>query len=377
MKIAIDVSPIIYRTGVSFYTTNLLAGLSRLKTENDLIVFGGSLRRQKELYRIIKNLSLADNFNSKIYPFPPLFFEFAWNRFHCLKLENFVGPVDVFHASDWTHPPSKKSKVVTTVHDLAVLRYPQFFPPRILKNQCLRLRWIQKEADAVITVSKNTKRDIIKTFNIDPKKIFVIYESIPLEHKIEVKEKEVRKFLQKHKLKKFCLFVGTIEPRKNIQGVVKAFKKVNSGMKDLQLVIVGKPGWRQQGVKENFLDKNLTEDIKVLKKVTDKELVYLYRRAQALLYPSFYEGFGLPVLEAMYHHCPVITSKVSSLPEIAGKGAILVDPYQTGEIAQALKKIVNNKNFSRLLIKRGVENVKRFSWDETAQKTLQVYQKIV
>ena len=162
MKIGIDASQIVYRTGVSFYTANLIRALSQIDNENEFLIFGSSLRSRKNLENEIKSLKLKQNFKNKFFSFPPSFFEFFWNKLHLIKLENFIGKVDIFHSSDWVQPPVKEAKIVATIHDLAVFRYPQYFPARILNNQRLKLKWVKKEADAIIAVSQATKKDIVK-----------------------------------------------------------------------------------------------------------------------------------------------------------------------------------------------------------------------
>lgn len=371
MRIAIDASQIVFGTGVSFYTSNLLKALSEINNKDEFIVFGSSLRAREKLENKIKDLNLKNNFKNRFFSFPPLFFEIFWNQIHLIKLENFVGKVDVFHASDWTQPPAKKAKLVTTIHDLAVLKYPEYFPSRILKNQKLRLEWIKKEADAIIAVSKSTKGDIVELLKIDPQKIHVIYEAVPLEHKVKVNKKDIEEVKRKYKLQNYILFVGTREPRKNLKRVIEAFKKI----KNLQLVIVGKKGWGKD--KEFSMTNFQFSNIKFLDRVSNKELAILYAGAKCFVYPSFYEGFGLPVLEAMYYGCPVVCSNTSSLPEVAGKAAILVDPKRVDEIGLAIKKIIENKRLVRKLISKGFKQVKKFSWEKTAQQTLAVYQSLI
>ena len=216
MKIGIDASQIVFGTGVSFYTSNLLRALSLINKKDEFIVFGSSLRARKVLENKIAKLSLSLNFKRKALPFPPAFFELFWNKLHWGNLENFVGRVDVFHSSDWTQPPAKKAKLVTTIHDLAVLKYPDYFPSRILRNQKLRLKWVKREADIIIAVSQATKRDIVELLKINSKRIQVIYEAVPKEHQFKVNKKEIEKIKRKYGLQDYILFVGTREPRKNL-----------------------------------------------------------------------------------------------------------------------------------------------------------------
>lgn len=371
MKIGIDASQIVFGTGVSFYTSNLLQGLSEINSQDEFIVFASSLRARSQLKKKIRDLNLGNNFKKKILLFPPAFFEFFWNKIHLIKVENFIGKVDVFHASDWTQPPAKKAKLVTTIHDLAVLKYPQYFPSRILRNQKLRLKWIKKEADVIIAVSQATKKDIIELLKINPQKIHVIHEAVPLEHQIKITKNDVEEIKRKYDLQDYILCLGTREPRKNFPRVVKAFQKVQG----LKLVIVGKKGWRRD-IKDSDLKSQMSK-VKFIENANDKDLSALYAGAKCFVYPSLYEGFGLPVLEAMYHGCPVITSNVSSLPEVAGEAALLVDPESVNEISQAINKVINNPSIYSKLREKGLTRVKSFSWQKTAKKTLEVYKSLI
>ncbi|MFC1711441.1 glycosyltransferase family 4 protein [Patescibacteria group bacterium] len=375
MKIAIDASQILFGTGVSFYTSNLLKGLSAIDKKNEYIVFASSLRGNRVLKGLISSLSLTSNFKSKIYTLPPTYFETFWNRLHIGNIERFVGNIDVFHSSDWTQPPVKQAKIVTTIHDLAVFKYPKFFPSRIIANQKLKLKWVKKEADAIIAVSNSTKKDIVKYLDINAKKIHVIHEAVPIEHKLNATNDLILKLKKKYSLTNYILFVGTIEPRKNLKNVIKAFKEITNKYPKVKLVVVGKSGWKKN---MSGLDTEKIEPkIKFLGNVDDKELALLYAGAKCFVYPSFYEGFGLPLLEAMNYGCPVITSKTSSLKEVAGKAALFANPKNHSEIAKNLKLVLNSKKIREKLVEEGKKQAAKFSWQKTAKQTLEVYKSLV
>jgi len=375
MKIAIDASQIVFKTGVSFYTSNLLKGLSKIDKKNEYSVFASSFRGNKVLKKTINSLNLEKNFTNKLFTLPLSYFEIFWNRMHLGNIESFLGKIDIFHASDWIQPPVKQARVVTTIHDLAVYKYPELFPPRILVNQKLRLKWLKKEADAVIAVSESTKKDIIKYLEIDPKKIFVIYEAVPTEHQVKADKSLVKKIKQKLNLNNYLLFVGTLEPRKNLKNVIKAFKLVVAKHPDLKLVVVGKTGWKVD--KSKYELEDLKPNIKFIEQADDKQLCALYAGAICLLYPSLYEGFGLPILEAINQGCPVVASNISSMPEIAGNAGLLVDPKKISKIATAVIKILESKSLREKLINLGYKQLNKFSWEKTARQTLEVYQSLV
>ena len=349
MKIGIDVSPIIYGTGVSLYTKNLVETLLEGDKENDYTLFGYSLRRRG----IFK-----ETFGSKVktFPFPPTIMDFVWNQLHILPVEWLTGRLDVFHSSDWTQPPSSAFKV-TTIHDLVPLRFPNISHPKIVETHKARLHWVAKEVDRIIAVSEFTKREIVDILGISPEKIRVIYEAPDPRIKRQIKTKEVLARLNVPE--NYLLAVGA-DPRKNISVIIQAVNKVNLKLK---LVVVGKP-WEQRAQVPN---------VQWLGHISSEDLNALYVGAQALVYTSLYEGFGLPILDAMQVGCPVVTSNVSSMPEAAGDAAVLVNPHEPEDIAKGIEKVLSNRE---LWIKKGLARAKQFSWEETARQTLEVYEEV-
>lgn len=357
MRVAIDISSVIYETGVSWYTRNLVKSLLKIDETDQFLLFGGSLRRERELRQFVDSVA-QKNVESKIVPFPPILASFLWNNLHRFPIENFIGKVDVFHSSDWTQPPSKAFKV-TTIHDLVPLRFPEISHPQIVKAHKQRLKWVKKEVDKVITVSQATKKEIIELLDISPERINVIPEAPDLSFKKHPKE-DVSNVLKKYRINRDYLLVVGADPRKNISAAIQAFVQVRKRMTGLNLVIVGRP-WE---------DIPNMEGVKVLGHIGREELASLYSGAKTLVYTSLYEGFGLPILEAMQLECPVVTSNISSMPEVAGKAAVLVNPKDPSNIAKGIEKAFKEKEE---LIKKGKERAREFSWERTAQETLKVY----
>lgn len=356
MRIAIDISQIIYETGVSVYTKELVGALCKLYPECRFVLFGGSLRRNAEIG------VFADRFaNAKavLTLISPSIADFLWNRLHVVNIEKFTGEVDVFHTSDWSEPPALAPKV-TTIHDLSFLHYPRETSKKILDTHRRRLHWVKKESSAVIVPSKATKEDAMK-LGIREDKIHVIPEA---PSKIYKKQTSARISVIKRKYKitgEYALAVGAA-PRKNLPRIINAFEKakVESGLS--KLVVVGR------GDREN------TKNVMFLGHVEACDLPALYSGASILVYTSLYEGFGLPVLEAFSCGTPVLTSNVSSMPEVAGKAAVLVDPEITEEIAKGIIKTLEKK---KELVASGKEEVKKFSWERTARETMGVYEDLV
>jgi len=341
MKIGIDISQIVYGTGVSVYTKNLVENLLKIDKENKYVFFFSSLRKKISNFKFqISNKFQIPNskFQIRSFKIPPTLLEILWNRLHIFPVENFVGEVDVFHSSDWTEPPVKKAIKVTTIHDLAVLRYPEAFPPKILEVFRRKLEWVKKETKLIIAVSKSTKKDIVELLGINPEKIRVIYEAVGEEFKPQSKDK-IEKIKKKYGIKGDYLLAFSGPERKNLRRIRQASLGFN-------LFVIGRPY------------------------VEHQDLPALYSGALGLVYASLYEGFGLPILEAMACGCPVVTSNISSMPEIAGRAAVLVDPLSVKDINGGIKKMIKEKE---KLVKLGFKRVGDFSWQKTARQTLDVY----
>ena len=353
MKISIDISSIIYGTGVSVYLTNLVGNLLKIDNKNNYLLGGYSFRRFGELEVYCENLK--GNFQKKFIKLPPTFFEYLWNKYHIVTYERVIGRCDVYHSSDWTQAPSGAFKI-TTVHDLIPVLYPQFSLPSIITVQKRRLEWVKKEVDRIIVPSKQTLTDLI-TLGFNKNIISVIPEA-PDDEIIPADKDEIARV--KHKLgvkTDYFLAIG-ITPRKNIDRIIKAYKKITKQEK-LSLVIVGEPKINVAGVKgvvfTNFIHNN--------------DLGPLLSGAIGLIYPSLYEGFGLPILEAMKCNTPVLTSNFGAMKEVAEDKCTLVDPYSIESIEKGMEKIINEgkrNDFSKILAK--------YSWETTAKKTLSIYQ---
>jgi len=274
-----------------------------------------------------------------------------------------------------------KRPFIITVHDL--IRYFDWkgYPVSIHKPNFrdriylgLDYKGIRK-AKKIIAVSQNTKRDLIRYFGIPEEKISVVYEGVdhnlfkPIESKGQVDDP-------------YILYIGSEHPRKNLAGLLKAFKKVKEEkrFKDLKLVKVGKAGGKEADFRKQTLDivqnLGLEKEVIFTEFVPEKELPFYYSGAECFVFPSLFEGFGLPPLEAMACGCPVIASNVASLPEIVGNGGLLIDPHDENDLFRALSKILDNPNLKRELVKKGFEQARKFSWGKAAKETLKVYQEV-
>ena len=355
MRIGIDVSPIIYETGVSWYTRNLVRALLETDLENKYVLFGGSLRRSGEFRKFFKYVN--GQVQLRTFRLPPSLADFVWNRLHIFPIENLLGEIDVFHSSDWTQPPSKAYKV-TTIHDLVPLRFPELTPSNVVQAHKRRLSWVKKEADKIISVSEYTKKEAVDLLGIDPGRIEVIYEGPDPDIK-KVSLDQVLKLKKKYQIEgDYLLEIGT-DFRKNLSNVVKAFIRFKKKNKYFKLVILGRK-------LEDFNNK----DILQVGQVAREELSAFYSGAQAVVYASLYEGFGLPIIEAMKVGVPVVTSNVASMPEIAGEAGVLIEPKDPESIALGIEKAIKQ---SIVLTGKGKKRVEEFSWSKTAEETLRIY----
>jgi len=348
MRIAIDVSQIVYDTGVSVYTRNLVSSLLEIDKNNEYILFAGSLRRKQELKKF---------FDTRVFSIPPTLADMLWNRLHVYPIERLVGQVDVFHSSDWAQPPSKAFKV-TTIHDLAPIKFSQWTNKKIVSVHKRRLKWVRREVDQIIVPSVSTKKSLSK-LGISSSRVTVIPEASDGSVKT-VSENMVKKLKEKYSITGSYLLAIGVGERKNTERTIEAFKKVREKLGIENLVIIGR----------TFSSTEKGSGVVFTGHVSKKELPVFYSGAECLVYASLYEGFGLPILESFTTSLPVVTSNTSSMPEVAGDAAVLVDPKSVDSITSGIVEAISNKDS---LVKKGKDRVKEFSWQKAARKTLEVY----
>jgi glycosyltransferase involved in cell wall biosynthesis len=282
---------------------------------------------------------------------------------------------DVFFTPSHYGPRFAPVPTVMTILDVSYLYFPELFKQGDLYKLRNWTAYSAKKAKKVLTISESSKNDIIKEYKIDEQNVVVTYPGIKNTMSIEPHIYGMNELKAKYEIsEKYVLFVGTLQPRKNIVRLIEAFSTIDE--KNLGLVIIGKKGWLYEEILEAPGKFGVGKKVKFLEGVSDEELGIFYKHAICFVLPSLYEGFGLPVLEAMKHGCPVITSNVSSLPEAGGDAALYVDPEDVGDIAEKIKKLVTNKQLREELIAKGKKQVTKFSWEKAAQKTLDVLQSV-
>ncbi len=288
-------------------------------------------------------------------------------------------PLDVLHTTDFIPPRflPGRAKSVITIHDLAFMHFPHFLTQASARYYG-QIEDAVKRADHIIAVSNSTRRDIINLLGVDERKITVIYEAPnpiyrPMDRAHALAQVQARFPVPRD----FILFVSTIEPRKNVQGLLRAFRRLLDDYKlDAHLVLAGAKGWLSQEAYDLVTELKLNKQCQFLGAVEEEDLVFLYNAARCLAYPSFYEGFGLPPLEAMTCGTPTVVANVSSLPEVVGDAALLVAPNDAEELTVALWRLLTDDGLWRELQQKGFTRAERFSWERTARATLDVYRRV-
>ena len=381
MRIGVDIRVLMdkYYSGISEYTANLLMAILKLDRDNEYKLFYNSYQN------ISERLDKWNGPNSKVINlrYPNKIFNYVLQKiFGYPRLDRVLGGVDVFWSPHFNFTSLSGSESglqkIITVHDLSFLRYPQFFSGR--KNfwhKALGVIKTLRAADRIVAVSENTKNDIIELAGVAADKVKVIYSGNNVTKKIWPKEK-VRACLNKLSVSgPFILYVGNIEPRKNISGIIKAYNQLRNELgndgNNISLILAGAPGWKDSQIRDDWRASPYQDQIKFLGYVDQTEKEILYSRAAIFVYPSFYEGFGFPPLEAMTYGVPVVCSNVSSLPEIVGAAGLMINPDKIEEIAAAIKLILTDAELRQHLVSSGYERAQLFSWDKAAQEYLELF----
>lgn len=385
MKIGIDARSILNpeknpAIGLGHYVYQLTRHLLEIDPENQYVLFFDYKLREKD----VKKFSLP-NVKIKYFPFSDYKKYLPGAYSEILGLATLGGEeIDVFHimSPDTRVPLGYRGKVVCTFQDLAVYKYPALFPALKKTKAKYNRQAMAKRANKIIAVSQNTKNDLMKIFKTNEKKIDVIHNGIDKRFfdNFEIDEQDLkRKLRKKFGIKeKYILFIGTLEPIKNVTRLIEAFKlfKKQKGREKYQLVLGGKRGWLSRHYQQIVKDLNLEKDVKFLGYVEGDDLRKVFEGSEFFIMPSLYEGFGMTVLEAMACKKPCLVSNIATLKEVAGNGAEYVDPMNTKEIAKKMNEMIVNENKRALLIKNGVLRAQEFSWEKCAKETLEVYKSL-
>jgi glycosyltransferase involved in cell wall biosynthesis len=367
MKIAIDIRDAVKeKTGKGYYALNLVRELLKLDKQNTYFLFTD---RHTQLFREHENVVMKT-----IIPlFGPLWHNSVLKKLYKEKIDIYFAPTSYIIPA--LHNP-KKLKVIMTVHDLVSFLFPSKHNKKAVFIEKLCLLKALKKVAKVISVSNNTKKDLINHFRCNEDLISVAHIAgsdffkPTLSKNIDILNdfRKVNSIMDP-----FILGVGTLEPRKNFPALVRAFAKISNDFPKHILVIAGGKGWHSNEIFRTVRKLGLDKKVRFLGYVLEKSLKKLYNLADVFVYPSLYEGFGLPPLEAMQSGCPVITSNVSSLPEVVGDAAITVNPQDDDEIAEAITRVLRDADLHENLRKKGLIRTQDFTWEKTAKKVLEVF----
>ena len=340
-----------HRVGVSNYTHKLLSYFKK-KANRDL-QFTIFLREKPKSDMPKEN---------RFFRYRVVWGKFLWSQVF-LPLSLIKNNIDIFFSPAHYSPRFISIPYVVTIHDLSFFRYPEDFRKRDLLKLTLWTNYSVKRAKKIIAVSQATKKDILKIYKLADEKIKVIYNGF---EKIKSKSGKWLRNIPKN----YFLFVGTLQPRKNLATLINAFNLFQKNYPQFELIIAGKKGWLYESLFKQVSDLGLTDKVFFTDYISDKQLEFLYRNAFAFVLPSLYEGFGIPILEAMSFNCPVIASFSSSLPEIGGDACLYFNPLDENDLVKKMKILLENNQLRKELIKKGRQRVKQFSWKKCAQETL-------
>ncbi len=366
MRIGIDARLVYYsQAGIGQYILHLVDGLSKVDTENEYVL----LQSRKDDTTILKR----PNFR-RVSLWTP-----SHHRLerYALNVELMRLGLDVLHSPDFIPPHRPSCKSVITVHDLAFLLYPHFLTAesaRYYGHIDQAVRW----TDYIVAVSESTKRDTIDHLGVPEDKITVVYEAAnPIFRPVD-REKARQQVMDRHGVDvPFILFVSTIEPRKNVPTLVRALWQLLECYKeDVHLVLAGGKGWLFEDAFAVVEELRLEDRVHFVGRVSSEDLLYLYNAAEMLAHPAFYEGFGLPPLEAMACGLPVVVSNVASLPEVVGDAGLLIDPHDVDELTVSMWRLLNDQELREEMRAAGLRQAARFSWERAARETLEIYRHV-
>lgn len=364
-KVALDLQPTLdeHMSGIGTYTYEICR---RLKSNNDIEYFGNAFSFKKE------NRIKADE-RLKAFPYKKDIAEFPYKVF---KYSSFILPLnysnffkektDLSIFFNYAVPGNVNGKVINVVHDLTYLRFPETVNYKNLIRLKYGMPTYLKRSDLILTVSEFSKKEIMELLHIPEEKIKVVYNAASFSNDLD----DIGEVKYKYHINKdYLLFVGNIEPRKNIKRMIAAYIELREKYNvDIQLVLAGGKGWNNEEIFDYVSKSKYKNDIIFTGYVSKGEKNSLYKNAKAFIFPSIYEGFGIPPLEAMHFGCPCVVSRAASLPEVVGKAAKLVNPYSTIDIADGIYSVISNESYRQELINEGYIQEKKFSWDQSAKK---------
>ncbi len=363
MRIGIDYTAAARQGGgIGRITRGLVAGVAALDPDDEYVLLAARDAPSVTLW--------GPNFSERRLPLTERQLAIAWHRAHLpLPVELWAGPLDVFHAPDFTLPPTRARRPIVTIHDLSFLRYPAGAVPALRHFLMDAVPRAAKRAAHIVADSEATRADLVNWLGLSPERITVVYAGVDERFQPVVDAARLEVVRAKYDLRRpFVFGLGTLEPRKNYVGLIRAFAR--AALPDHDLIIAGRTGWLYEPVLEAA---RTTPNVRLLGFVEDDDLPALYTLAAVYCLPSHYEGFGIPCIEAMACGTPVVCSDRPCLPEIVGDAALLAGPDDTDALADALRRAALDAETRRTLIARGLARAARFPWSSAAATLLKVY----
>jgi glycosyltransferase involved in cell wall biosynthesis len=363
VRIAIDIRKI-HDFGIGTYIRNILRQLARLDRETEYLLLCQG-----------RDTDVATLLGHNFQPFIDRSMPYSAREQFSIPIELARLKADVFHEPHYVLPPLTLCRSVVTIHDCIHLMFPQYLPSRFAHAYARTQMWAAvKRSNRILTVSEASKRDILRFFDVPPEKIDVIYNGIDDRFRDVPAEEEMVRVAERYQLYgDFALYAGNVKPHKNLDRLIEAFHLVHHDLDHVRLVVIGDEISKSAGLRRAVHRYHLHKHVRFLGYVPDATLAVLYRLAAVFVFPSLYEGFGLPPLEAMASGCPVVTSNVSSLPEVVGDAAVLVDPTDATAIADGIRRVLTEPSIREELRARGLQRAHEFSWERSVQRIRQIY----
>jgi glycosyltransferase involved in cell wall biosynthesis len=358
------------KTGTEWYAYDLLLELAKIDFKNRYFLY-----TPDELEGKLNKL--PSSFREKVLTWSP---KYLWTMLR-LSYEMKNNPPELLFVPAHIIPFFSPGKTITTIHDVGFRRFPHLYSNLELKYHNFGLNQAIKKASKIITISEFSKKEMIELCDIDPEKIKVVYQGFNSNKYRPITDKEeIDKVRSKYKLpKNYLLFVGRLNFKKNIPNLIKAFKRVilNKDFKDIKLVLVGQPETGYETIKKEIHDQNIRDKVIELGWTESCDMPYIMNGAQVFVFPSKYEGFGIPPLEAMSCKIPVAAANVASIPEVVGNAALLFNPDSPDDMAEKILELLENNALREKLVELGNNRVKEFSWPKCAKETLEVFNSLL
>jgi glycosyltransferase involved in cell wall biosynthesis len=377
LRIGIDYTAAVRQGGgIGRYTRNLIRAVAELDSKNQYTLFvAGGWGKGDGLG------PWPSNFRVRSVPLADRWVHILWQRLRLpVPVQVITGPLDLFHSPDFVLPPTGRTPAVLTVHDLSFLRVPQFFVPGFRKYLEGAVSRAVRKARYILADSENTRQDLIELMAVEPERVAVLYPGVEARFQPVGDVLSLEQVRHRYSLPaRFILGVSTVQPRKNFDGLIEAFASLlrargdQPPISDLHLVIAGGKGWMYEQTLALAERSGLQQRVHFVGYVSDEDLPALYSLAAVFAFPSWYEGFGLPILEAMACGTPVVAAHNSSLPEVTGRAGLLVNAGEMHALAEALALLMTDKALVARLLRAGREQARRFTWERAAKELLSKY----